>query len=152
MASALPPADFAGVSVQRMVKGRGLELILGASTAPQFGPVLLFGAGGTLVEVFQDRALLLPPVTDAIARRWIAETRIHKALLGVRGQPAVDLDALSEGLVNFSRMILAERSIVEADINPLLASAEGIVALDARIVLRPAGGGPVDVPAALCVC
>lgn len=152
MASALPPADFAGVSVQRMVKGRGLELILGASTDPQFGPVLLFGAGGTLVEVFQDRALLLPPVTDAIARRWIAETRIHKALLGVRGQPAVDLDALSEVLVNFSRMILAERSIVEADINPLLASAEGIVALDARIVLRPAGGGPVDVPAALCVC
>lgn len=140
MASALLPSDFGGVSVQKMIRGKGLELILGATTDPQFGPVLLFGAGGTLVEVFQDRALILPPVTREIALRWIAETKIYKALLGVRGQRAVDLDALADVLVRFSEMIQAEPSIVEADINPLLATADGIVALDARIVLRQSSG------------
>lgn len=150
IASAVKPADFAGVSVQKMIRGKGLELILGATTDPQFGPILLFGAGGTLVEVFQDRALVLPPVTREIARRWIAETKIHKALLGVRGQRAVDLDALADVLVRFSDMMLAERAIIEADINPLVASAEGIVALDARIVLAEADRAVV--PVALCVC
>jgi acetyltransferase len=152
MASALLPADFGGVSVQKMIRGKGLELILGATTDPQFGPVLMFGAGGTLVEVFQDRALVLPPVTREIALRWMAETKIHKALLGVRGQGAVDLDALADVLVRFSEMILAERLIVEADINPLLATKDGIVALDARIVLSPRGQGTAAPVAALCTC
>ena len=138
--------------MQKMIRGKGLELILGATTDPQFGPVLLFGSGGTLVEVFQDRALVLPPVTREIALRWMAETKIHKALLGVRGQRAVDLDALADVLVRFSKMMLAERSIVEADINPLLATADGIVALDARIVLRPRGQGTGAPPPALCTC
>lgn len=152
IASAVKPADFGGVSVQKMIRGKGLELILGATTDPQFGPVLLFGAGGTLVEVFQDRALVLPPVTREIALRWIAETKIYKALLGVRGQRAVDLNALADVLVRFSEMMLADRSILEADINPLLATAEGIVALDARIVLRPQGQGTEAPVAALCTC
>lgn len=129
-----------------------MELILGATTDPQFGPVLMFGAGGTLVEVFQDRALVLPPVTREIALRWMAETKIHKALLGVRGQGAIDLDALADVLVRFSEMILAERLIVEADINPLLATADGIVALDARIVLSPRGQGIEAPVAALRTC
>ncbi|MBX7207570.1 MAG: acetate--CoA ligase family protein [Verrucomicrobiaceae bacterium] len=151
IAAAVRPADFAGVSVQKMIRGKGIELILGATTDPQFGPVLLFGAGGTLVEVLQDRALILPPVTREIALRWIAETKIHKALRGVRGQRAVDMDALADVLERFSAMVLAERSIVEADINPLVASPAGIVALDARIVLHDARDADA-VPAAFCVC
>jgi acetyltransferase len=129
-------AAFEGVTVQRMITRKGTELILGASTDAQFGPVLLFGAGGTLVEVFQDRALVLPPLNHALARRWIEQTKIAKVLRGVRGQPAVDLAALDEVLVKFARLVQHERRIVELDINPLLASPEGIVALDARIVVR----------------
>jgi acetyltransferase len=119
-----------------MVTRKGTELILGASTDAQFGPVLLFGAGGTLVEVFQDRALVLPPLNHALARRWIEQTKIAKVLRGVRGQAAVDLATLDDVLVKFARLVQHERRIVELDINPLLASPEGIVALDARIVVR----------------
>lgn len=138
---------FAGVTVQRMVMAKGTELILGASTDAQFGPVLLFGAGGTLVEVFQDRALVLPPLTHTLARHWIEQTKIAKVLHGVRGQSAVDLAALDEVLVNFARLVQQERRIVELDINPLLALPEGIVALDARIVIR---SEPEQTPDSFC--
>ena len=129
-------AAFEGVTVQRMVTQKGIELILGASTDAQFGPVLLIGAGGTLVEVLQDHALALPPLNHALARRWVGQTRIDKVLHGVRGQPAVDLPALDDVLVKFARLVQHERRIVELDINPLLATPEGIVALDARVVVR----------------
>jgi acetyltransferase len=129
-------AAFEGVTVQPMVTRKGTELILGASTDAQFGPVLLFGAGGTLVEVFQDRALALPPLNHALARRWMDQTKIAKVLHGVRGQPPVDLEALDEVLVKFARLVQHERHIVELDINPLLATPEGVLALDARIVVR----------------
>ncbi len=129
-------AAFEGVTVQRMITQKGIELILGASTDAQFGPVLLIGAGGALVEVLQDRALALPPLNHALARRWVGQTRIAKVLPGVRGQPAVDLPALDDVLVKFARLVQHERRIVELDINPLLATPEGIVALDARVVVR----------------
>jgi len=129
-------AAFDGVTVQRMITQKGIELILGASTDAQFGPVLLIGAGGTLVEVLQDHALALPPLNHALARRWVAQTRIAKVLHGVRGQPAVDLSALDDVLVKFARLVQHERRIVELDINPLLATSEGVVALDARVVVR----------------
>lgn len=145
--------DFGGLAIQRMVLMKGYELILGASTDPQFGPVLLFGAGGTLVEVFQDRALVLPPLCPELARHWIAETRISRALHGVRGQHPIDLDQLAEILVRFANLMLTERSIAEIDVNPLLASADGIIALDARIVLHPAATAEPDLPpAALLTC
>lgn len=131
-------AAFDGVTVQRMVTQRGVELILGASTDAQFGPVLLLGAGGTLVEVLQDHALALPPLNHALARRWLEQTRISKVLHGVRGQPAADLPALDAVLVKFARLLQHERRIVELDINPLLATPDGVVALDARVLLRPA--------------
>lgn len=131
-------AAFDGVTVQRMVTQRGVELILGASTDAQFGPVLLLGAGGTLVEVLQDHALALPPLNHALARRWVEQTRISKVLHGVRGQPAADLPALDAVLVKFARLLQHERRIVELDINPLLATPDGVVALDARVLLRPA--------------
>ncbi len=129
-------AAFEGVTVQRMITQKGIELILGASTDVQFGPVLLIGAGGTLVEVLQDHALALPPLNHALARRWVGQTRIAKVLQGVRGQPAVDLAALDDVLVKFARLVQHERRIVELDINPLLATPEGVVALDARVVVR----------------
>jgi acetyltransferase len=129
-------AAFEGVTVQRMVTQKGIELILGLSTDAQFGPVLLIGAGGTLVEVLQDHALALPPLNHALARRWVEQTRIAKVLHGVRGQQAVDLPALDDVLVKFARLVQHERRIVELDINPLLATAEGILALDARVVVR----------------
>lgn len=144
------PAAFGGVSVQRMVGGRGQELILGASTDAQFGPVLLFGAGGTLVEVFQDRALALPPLSPALARRWMAETRIWKALQGVRGQPPADLAALEGVLLRFAELVVAEPRIAEIDINPLFASAGGVIALDARVLLHPEGGR--GAAPAMCRC
>lgn len=131
-------AAFDGVTVQHMVTQRGVELILGASTDAQFGPVLLLGAGGTLVEVLQDHALALPPLNHALARRWLEQTRISKVLHGVRGQPAADLPALDAVLVKFARLLQHERRIVELDINPLLATPDGVVALDARVLLRPA--------------
>ncbi|MCX6847300.1 MAG: acetate--CoA ligase family protein [Verrucomicrobia bacterium] len=129
-------AAFEGVTVQRMITQKGIELILGVSTDSQFGPVLLIGAGGTLVEVLQDHALALPPLNHALARRWVEQTRIAKVLHGVRGQPAVDLAALDDTLVKFARLVQHERRIVELDINPLLATPDGIIALDARVVVR----------------
>ncbi|MFO1462767.1 MAG: bifunctional acetate--CoA ligase family protein/GNAT family N-acetyltransferase [bacterium] len=125
-----------GVSVQAMVSQRGYELILGASTDPQFGPVLLFGTGGELVEVFRDRALALPPLTSTLARSLMERTRIFRALTGVRGRPPVDLPALEGLLVRFSQLIAEQRSIRELDINPLLVSESGMLALDARVLLQ----------------
>jgi acetyltransferase len=131
----VPAEAFAGVTVQRMMQEKGVELILGVSRDAQFGPVLLFGAGGTLVEVWKDRALALPPLNRAMARRLIAQTRISRVLQGVRGQAAVHVEALEEAIVRFSLLIAAEPRILEADINPLVATPSGVVALDARMVL-----------------
>jgi len=138
--------DFSGVVVQPMIAHDGYELILGSSIDPQFGPVLLFGTGGQLVEVFRDRALGLPPLNRTLARRMMERTQIHRALQGVRGRTAVDLGALEELLVRFSQLVVEQPRIKEIDINPLLASAEGIVALDARVVLHLAEIGNEELP------
>ncbi|WP_413160597.1 bifunctional acetate--CoA ligase family protein/GNAT family N-acetyltransferase [Capilliphycus salinus ALCB114379] len=127
---------FQGVTVQPMVKLDGYELILGSSLDPQFGPVLLFGTGGQLVEVFKDRTLALPPLNTTLARRMMEQTKIYKALLGVRGRAPVDLDALEQLLVQFSHLVVEHPAIKEIDINPLLASEDRLVALDARVVLH----------------
>jgi acetyltransferase len=130
------PGHFSGVVVQPMVKLDGYELILGSSVDPQFGPVILFGSGGQLVEVYRDRALALPPLNTTLAQRLMEQTRIFTALLGVRGRKPVNLAALENLLVRFSQLVLERRWIAEIDINPLLASPERILALDARIVLH----------------
>jgi acetyltransferase len=129
--------EFQGVAVQPMVLGRGYELILGSSVDPQFGPVILFGAGGELVEVIKDRALGLPPLNTTLARRLMEQTRIYKALPGVRGRKPVDLEALEQLVVRFSQLVTEQRWIKEIDINPLLVSSEQMIAVDARIVLHP---------------
>jgi acetyltransferase len=129
---------FQGVTVQPMAKLDGYELILGASLDAQFGPVLLFGTGGQLVEVFKDKSLALPPLNSTLARRMMETTKIYHALQGVRGRKSVDLVALENLLVRFSELLVENPRIKELDINPLLASPERLLALDARVVLHEA--------------
>ncbi|MFZ3332688.1 MAG: bifunctional acetate--CoA ligase family protein/GNAT family N-acetyltransferase [Candidatus Acidiferrales bacterium] len=125
---------FLGVTVQPMVRLEGYELILGSSMDAQFGPVILFGSGGQLVEVYRDRALALPPLNTTLAQRMMEQTRIFEALKGVRGRAAVDMNLLEQVLVRFSQLVVEQRRIKEVDINPLLVSTDGVLALDARIV------------------
>lgn len=127
---------FLGVAVQPMISRDGYELILGSSIDPQFGPVLLFGAGGQLVEVNKDRELGLPPLNTTLALRMMERTRIFKALQGVRGRKPIDLEALKKLLVKFSNLVVEQRWIKEIDINPLIASPERLIAVDARVVLH----------------
>lgn len=138
----VPEADFQGVTVEPMVaRADGYELIIGSNQDAQFGPVLLFGAGGQLVEVFKDTSLGLPPLNATQARRLIERTRIATALHGVRGRAPIDLAALEQLLVRFSELVIEHPRIKEIDINPLLASPSGFRALDVRMILHPA-----DVP------
>ena len=133
---------FLGVTVQPMIKLDGYELIIGCSPDPQFGPVLLFGAGGRLVELSRDHTLALPPLNTTLARRMMERTRIFRALMkGVRGRRPVDLGALERLLVRFSGLVVEQPRIKEIDINPLLASPKRLIALDARVVLH---GAEVD--------
>ncbi|KAI8810508.1 N-acetyltransferase GCN5 [Cladochytrium replicatum] len=135
---------FLGVTVQSFFKipDGSYELILGSSLDAQFGPVLLFGLGGSLVEVFKDSSLGLPPLSTTLARHMMEKTKIYKALKGVRGHPACDLPALEKLMVRFSRLIAEQPWIKELDINPLVVSppnANGqpaAVALDARVVIH----------------
>jgi acetyltransferase len=137
------PGHFHGVTVQRMAPSGGYELIIGCSSDAQFGPVLLFGTGGQLVEVFQDRALGIPPLNTTLARRMMEQTKIYKALQGVRGRKPVDLAAIERLLVRIGQLVLEQKWIKELDINPLLATDSEIVALDARIALHEEGA---DIP------
>jgi acetyltransferase len=127
---------FLGATVQPMIRLHGYELILGCSLDPQFGPILLFGAGGELVEIWHDRVLGLPPLTTTLARRMMERTRIYRALQGIRGRRAVDLNALESVLVRFGQLVAEQRWIKEIDINPLLVSEDQIIALDARVVVH----------------
>ena len=129
------PDVFLGVTVQPMFRAQGYELIVGSSLDVQFGPVILFGAGGQLVEVFQDRALGLPPLNSTLAKRLMERTRIYQALQGVRGKRPVDMDKLAQLLVRFSQLVVEQPLIQEIDINPLLVAADQLIALDARVVL-----------------
>ncbi len=137
---------FLGVTVQPMIKLDGYEIILGSSLDPQFGPVILFGLGGQLVEVFKDRALALPPLNTTLARRMMERTKIYTALKGVRGRKPVDLAALEQLMVAFSRLVVEQRWVKEIDINPLLASPERLIALDARVVVHEPTVQESDLP------
>jgi len=139
-------AQFQGVTVQPMVRLDGYELILGSSLDPQFGPVVLFGLGGQLVEVFRDRGLALPPLNATLAQRLMEQTLIYKALQGVRGRKPVNLDELKRILVRFSRLVVEQPWIKEIDINPLLASPEQFLALDARVVIHNLETKPEKLP------
>ena len=140
------PDHFSGVTVQPMVRLEGYELILGSSVDSQFGPVILFGSGGPLVEVYRDHALALPPLNSTLAQRMMEQTRIFAAFKGVRGRRPIDVPALASLLVRFSQLVVEQPSIAEIDINPLLASPERLLALDARVVLHPPGTDPDHLP------
>ncbi len=143
---AYSPTPFLGVTVQPMVKLDGYELIIGSSIDPQFGPVLLFGTGGQLVEIFQDRSLGLPPLNTTLAKRMIEQTRIYQAFKGVRGNKAVDLHGLTKLMVRFSQLIVEQPWIKEIDINPLLVSGDRLVALDARVVIHDSSTTEENLP------
>lgn len=138
-----PQARLQGFTVQALVRrAQAQELIVGASIDRVFGPVILFGQGGTAVEVLADRAVALPPLNVPLARALVERTRVAKLLNGWRDTPAVDQDALHGVLVAVSQLLADVPEIAELDINPLIANFEGVVALDARIRLsreRPAG-------------
>jgi acetyltransferase len=131
------PEAFEGVTVQTMVRDPGLELIVGSSVDRQFGPVILFGAGGVLVETMHDSALALPPLNRTLARRLMERTQIYRALKGVRGKGPVDLEGLETLLVRFSQFLVDFPEVAEVDMNPVLASPERVLALDARVLLAP---------------
>ncbi len=138
--------NFLGVTVQPMVAREGYELIFGSSMDPQFGPVLLFGRGGQMVEIENDRALALPPLNTTLAKRMIEQTRIVKVLRGVRGLPGVNMESLETLLVRFSNLVVDNPRIKEVDINPLLATGDRFLALDARVLLHPAEVADADLP------
>ena len=134
-----PDAAIGGFTVQRMARiGDAHELIVGIADDSVFGPVLLFGAGGTAVEVLQDKAIGLPPLNMVLARDMIGRTRVCRQLQGYRNRPAADIDAIALTLTRLSRLATDCRQLHELDINPLLANEAGVLALDARIRVRPA--------------
>lgn len=138
-----PDAHLDGFTVQRMVaRPRAHELIAGVATDPVFGPVLLFGRGGTAVEVIQDRAMALPPLNLALAADLVSRTRVARLLAGYRDRAAADHAALQRALTQLSQLVCDLPQVVELDINPLLADEQGVLALDARVkVARAAGEG-----------
>jgi acetyltransferase len=133
-----PQADIEGFTVQPMViRRKAQELILGVNRDPIFGPVILFGAGGVAVEVMDDTAVALPPLDDVLAGDLIERTRIGRLLAGFRDRKPADRKAIALALNGLSQMIVDFPCIVSVDINPLLADAEGAIALDARIEIDP---------------
>ena len=141
--AARPDARLQGFTLQPMVQRRhAQELIVGSAIDPVFGPVILFGQGGTAVEVMADRAVALPPLNVPLARSLVARTRVARLLKGWRDTPAVDEAALHNALIAVSQLLAEVPEIAELDINPLIVNFEGAVALDARIRIsasRPAG-------------
>ena len=143
VAALRPQAVIEGFSVQSMVRRpRAIELIAGTSVDPVFGPVILFGAGGVSVEVVADSALALPPLNAPLARALVQRTRVSRLMKGYRDVPAVNEAAVLDTLIALSQLLADEPRIAELDINPLLADASGVLALDARVrVSAKAPGG-----------
>ncbi|MEA1677536.1 bifunctional acetate--CoA ligase family protein/GNAT family N-acetyltransferase [Nitrospirillum sp. BR 11163] len=136
--AAAPGTRIEGFTVQQMAHMPGaVELIVGMADDPLFGPVLVFGQGGTEVEVVQDKALALPPLNMNLARDMMARTRVHKLLQGYRHRPPADLTAIALTLNKVSQLVIDFPEIQELDINPLYAGADGVMALDARIRVAP---------------
>ncbi len=143
VAALRPDADITGFTVQHMVQRPfAQELIVGASVDPLFGPVLLFGQGGTAVEVIADHAVGLPPLNRVLARDLVSRTRVARLLAGYRDHPPARIDAVCDVLIALSQVLADLPELAELDINPLWADHEGVVALDARLRLsRKAGSG-----------
>ncbi|NDY91733.1 bifunctional acetate--CoA ligase family protein/GNAT family N-acetyltransferase [Ideonella livida] len=134
-----PAARVHGATVQPMSgKPRGRELYIGLSTDDPFGPVITFGAGGTMIELINDRAMELPPLNQFLAQRLIERARVAETLQHWRGSPPVDLEALEQVLLRVSEMVCTLPQLREMDINPIIVDEDGAVAVDARIVVEHA--------------
>jgi acetyltransferase len=134
VAEAAPDVPLRGFSVSPMVRRpMGYELIVGMVNDRQFGPVILFGHGGTGVEVIDDKAIGLPPLNMHLARDLMSRTRIYRLLRGYRGAAAVNLDAIALTLIRVSQLVIDITEVAELDINPLIADENGVLALDARV-------------------
>jgi acyl-CoA synthetase (NDP forming) len=131
----VPDAQVTGILVQRMFIG-GREVILGGERDPSFGPVVMFGLGGVYVEVFEDVAFRLAPLTREDAEGMISQVRGGQILRGVRGEPPVDVEAVIKALLALSQLLVACPEVEAIDINPLLAFEEGVAAVDARVVIK----------------
>lgn len=132
--AAQPGATISGVAVQKMAP-QGIEVIIGMSKDPQFGPVLMFGLGGVLVEVLKDVSFRIVPIERRDARQMIEEVQAYPVLQGVRGQDPADIGALEDLLLKLSEFIEANPQVAELDLNPVFAYKDGALAVDARIVI-----------------
>ena len=131
-----PDARIDGISIQPMViKPNGRELMLGVTNDPVFGPVITFGAGGTMVEVMGDRSVTLPPLNSFLVKDLIQGTRIAKMLGNFRHMPPVNMDALESVLLRVSEMVCELPMLLEMDINPLIIDEHGALAADARVIV-----------------
>ncbi|MBE0520314.1 bifunctional acetate--CoA ligase family protein/GNAT family N-acetyltransferase [Candidatus Bathyarchaeota archaeon] len=131
-----PDAEIQGVTVQRMLKKRGCEVIIGAKTDSLFGPVILFGMGGIGVEFLKDIAIGIPPLNQTLARRIMEKTKVYQLLKGYRNVPPANIKLLEEILTRFSQMLVDFPQIKEVDINPLLVDEKSAFALDARVAIN----------------
>jgi len=137
-----PQARIEGFTVQKMIRRGGAhELLAGMAVDPTFGPMVLFGRGGTAAEVIGDRALGLPPLNSTLTRELISRTRVARVLAGGRGQAAANMPQIESTLVRLAQLAIDIAEIVELDINPLLADEHGVVALDARIRVAASAAG-----------
>jgi acetyltransferase len=142
VAERAPEARLEGFSVQPMARRPGAhELIVGLSVDPTFGPVVLFGQGGTAVEVVRDKAVALPPLNRTLVDDLVGRTRVSRLLAGYRDRPAADGDAIARVLMRIGEMAADLPELVELDVNPLWADADGVLALDARARLAAPGAG-----------
>jgi acetyltransferase len=140
-----PDAIISGFTVQPMARRPGAhELIVGAMTDPIFGPALLFGEGGTAVEIIADKAVALPPLNAKLARELVQRTRVAARLAGYRDKPPADLEAVYRTLMQVSQLICDVPEIVELDVNPLVTDEHGVLALDARLRVRVADTSGTD--------
>jgi acyl-CoA synthetase (NDP forming) len=135
--AAAPNATIEGMSVQKMARP-GVEVIVGVSQDPQFGPVLMFGLGGIFVEVLKDVAFRIVPITPRDARQMVREIKGYPVLEGVRGQEPADVAALEQLLLRVSEFAEQHPEIAELDLNPIFAYSDGALAVDARVVLSQA--------------
>lgn len=134
-----PDAQLQGFSVQAMARWPDAqELIIGITTDPIFGPVILFGQGGIAVEVLQDHAVALPPLNSVLARDMIMRTRVAGLLAGYRNRKPADIEAVCRVLIQVAHLAAELPEVAELDLNPLLADHHGVIALDARVKIRPA--------------
>ena len=130
-------ADISGVTVQRMLQQPDYELIMGSRKDPDFGPVILFGMGGIMTEVLEDKEIALPPLNRLLARRLMENTKIYRILKGYRNRPPAPLEYLEEILIRISQLVTDFPEIAELDINPMILYQDVICAVDARVIIHP---------------